>query len=182
LSLTAIYVTHDQEEAFTLCDRIAVMNAGRILQIGTPRHLYDQPANVAVAKFLGRYNLIRAMRLTSSNDPITKFKTLEGGHTLVVGVTHDQLMHLPVNTPCLLAIRPETISVSKEVAENKPAGDNQIVGRVEHSEFNGATTLLSLDANGLRLEALVLRADEFAQGELCVVSLLPNSIRLLLEA
>ncbi len=182
LSLTAIYVTHDQEEAFTLCDRIAVMNAGRILQIGTPRHLYDQPANVAVAKFLGRYNLIRAMRLTSSNDPITKFKTLEGGHTLVVGVTHDQLMHLPVNTPCLLAIRPETISVSKEVAENKPEGDNQIVGRVEHSEFNGATTLLSLDANGLRLEALVLRADEFAQGELCVVSLLPNSIRLLLEA
>ncbi len=182
LSLTAIYVTHDQEEAFTLCDRIAVMNAGRILQIGTPRHLYEQPANVAVAKFLGRYNLIRAMRLTSSNDLVTKFKTLEGGHTLVVRATHDQLMHSPVNRPCLLAIRPEAITVSKEVAEGKPANDNQLVARVEHLEFAGAMTLLRLNTSGLKLEALVLRLDDLAQGEQCVVSLPPNSIRLLPEA
>src|SRR5216684_9334182 len=97
LNLTAVYVTHDQEEAFALCDRIAVMSEGRVLQVGPPRKLYDHPANVIVAKFLGNNNLIRATRLTSSNDSLTKFKTLEGGHTLAVHATHEQLMGLPVN-------------------------------------------------------------------------------------
>src|SRR6267143_455559 len=62
LNLTAVYVTHDQEEAFALCDRIAVMSEGRVLQTGEPRELYHQPTSVEVAKFLGRNNLIRAMR------------------------------------------------------------------------------------------------------------------------
>src|SRR6266849_9900979 len=109
LGLTAVYVTHDQEEAFALCDRIAVMFAGQIHQVGAPRELYEYPGNVVVAKFLGNNNLIRAMRLTSSNDSITKFKTLEGGHILTVSASHEQLMSLPVNKPCLLAIRPEAI-------------------------------------------------------------------------
>ena len=87
LGLTAVYVTHDQEEAFALCDRIAVMTGGRVVQTGAPRELYEQPASVTLAKFLGRNNLIRAMRLTSSNEPVTKFKTLEGGHTLIVKAT-----------------------------------------------------------------------------------------------
>src|SRR5712671_7223827 len=109
LNLTAVYVTHDQEEAFALCDRIAVMDKGRVQQVGAPRELYDHPANVIVARFLGNNNLIEAMRLTSSNDPLTKFKTLEGGHTLTVSTSHEQLMSLPVNKPCWLAIRPEVI-------------------------------------------------------------------------
>jgi iron(III) transport system ATP-binding protein len=66
LGLTAVYVTHDQEEAFALCDRIAVMVGGKLMQIGKPRELYEQPADIAVARFLGRNNLIRAMRLSSS--------------------------------------------------------------------------------------------------------------------
>src|SRR5215831_20850677 len=93
LGLTAVYVTHDQEEAFALCDRIAVMSDGRVMQIGSPHHLYEHPENLNVASFLGRNNLIRAMRLTSSNDPLTRYRTIEGGHTLVVKATHDQLMH-----------------------------------------------------------------------------------------
>src|SRR5437588_2697246 len=82
LNLTAVYVTHDQEEAFALCDRIAVMVGGRILQIGKPRELYEQPAEISVARFLGRNNVIRAMRLSSSKADDGEFKTLEGGHTL----------------------------------------------------------------------------------------------------
>lgn len=176
LNLTAVYVTHDQEEAFALCDRIAVMSQGRVLQIGPPRELYDQPANVTVAKFLGRNNLIRAMRLTSSNDSLTKFKTLEGGHTLIVRASHGQLMHLPVNQPCLLAIRPEAIAVSKS-----QIGDNRLSARVERIEFSGAATTLELDANGLKLEALVLRVDNLKPGDECVVTLSPDQIRLLAE-
>jgi iron(III) transport system ATP-binding protein len=175
LNLTAVYVTHDQEEAFALCDRIAVMSEGRVLQTGPPRELYDRPANVAVAKFLGRNNLIRAMRLTSSNDAVTKFKTLDGGHTLAVRATHEQLMHLPVNKPCILAIRPEAIAVSN----NQSPGENRLTARIEQIEFSGATTSVGLNANGLKLEALVLRADDFEVEDECVVTLAPDQIRLL---
>jgi ABC-type Fe3+/spermidine/putrescine transport system ATPase subunit len=174
LNLTAVYVTHDQEEAFALCDRIAVMNEGRVQQVGAPRELYDRPANVTVARFLGNNNLIRAMRLTSSNDPVTKFKTLEGGHTLTVSASHEQLMNLPVHKSCWLTIRPEAITL-----KDKPGGDNQVAARIEHVEFGGATTLLTLDANGLKLEVLVLRAGELVQGEQYLAMLPGDQIRLL---
>ncbi len=176
LNLTAVYVTHDQEEAFALCDRIAVMSEGRVLQVGAARELYEQPANVTIAKFLGRNNLIRAMRLTSSNDAIAKFKALDGGHTLTVNATHDQLMHLPVNKPCLLAIRPEAISILRSDA----AGENQIAARVEQIEFSGATTTVKFDADGLKLEALVLETHLAVDNE-CVLTLPPNRISLLRE-
>ncbi|MDX6385560.1 MAG: putative spermidine/putrescine transport system ATP-binding protein [Blastocatellia bacterium] len=177
LGLTAVYVTHDQEEAFALCDRIAVMGAGSVLQIGAPHELYDRPANGAVATFLGNNNLIAAMRLTSTNDPVTKFKTIDGGHTLIVQASHDELMALPVNKPCRLAIRPEAIELNA-----KPGTDNQLAARIELSEFGGATTMLRLDANGLKVEALVLSADEFAIGDECLITLPVGQIRLLPSA
>ena len=177
LALTAVYVTHDQEEAFALCDRIAVMSQGRVHQVGAPRELYEHPAGFVVAKFLGNNNLIRALRLTSSNDRITKFKTLEGGHVLTVSASHEQLMNLPVNKPCWLAIRPEAI-----VLNDKTAINNQLTARIEHIEFGGATTMLALDANGLRLEALVLGAAEIAQDDECLVTLPEDRIRLLPQA
>src|SRR5207237_6374358 len=65
LGLTAVYVTHDQEEAFALCDRISVMSEGRVRQTADPRELYEHPAGVSVARFLGRNNLIPGMRLSA---------------------------------------------------------------------------------------------------------------------
>lgn len=59
LSITTLYVTHDQEEAMAVADRVAVMNAGRILQVGTPEEIYHSPAHLFVATFLGRSNLLR---------------------------------------------------------------------------------------------------------------------------
>ncbi len=174
LNLTAVYVTHDQEEAFALCDRIAVMSAGNVQQIGAARELYDHPANAFVAGFLGNNNLIRATRLTSSNDPVTKFRTLEGGHTLTVRASHEQLMNLPVNKACLLTIRPEAIAL-----KDKHGTDNQLAVRIEHIEFGGATTTLSLNANGLKLEMLVLRADEVVVGDEYLVTMSADQIRLL---
>jgi iron(III) transport system ATP-binding protein len=174
LNLTAVYVTHDQEEAFALCDRIAVMGKGSVLQIGAPRELYDRPANGAVARFLGNNNLIQAMRLTSSNDPVTRFKTVDGSHVITANASHEELMNLPVNKPCWLAIRPEAIEFNA-----KPESNNLLAARVELMEFGGATTTLRLDAGGLKLEALVLSADEFAIGDECMVTLPPDQIRLL---
>jgi iron(III) transport system ATP-binding protein len=109
LGLTAVYVTHDQEEAFALCDRIAVMVGGRILQTDKPRDLYQQPAQVSVARFLGRNNLIEVVRLSSSKSSQAEFRTIQGGHTLRLPVRQDDLS--PMNKPCFLSIRPEHVLI-----------------------------------------------------------------------
>jgi ABC-type Fe3+/spermidine/putrescine transport system ATPase subunit len=156
------------------------MSEGRIHQVGAPRELYENPANGFVAKFLGRNNLVRAMRLTSSNDPLTKFKTLEGGQTLIVNASHDRLMRLPAKKTCLLAIRPEAVTISKD--SSGPHDQNNLTARIEHIEFGGATTTITVDANGLKLEALLLRADDLKMDDECALILRPDRIKLLPES
>lgn len=173
LGLTAVYVTHDQEEAFALCDRISVMGGGRILQTGAPRELYEQPAQLSVARFLGRNNLIRAMRLSSSKSDLGEFKTLDGGHTIRVPVAGHDLA--PLNQPCLLAIRPEHVVIGN----SNPDTVNALAAQVREINFAGATSSIKLDANGLLLEALALEADRLSRGDRCTVTLPPERISLL---
>ena len=175
LELTAVYVTHDQEEAFALCDRISVMMGGRILQTGQPRELYEHPAQIPVARFLGRNNLISAMRLSSSRASVAEFKTLAGGHTLQLPAQHDELASL--NKPCQLAIRPEHLKLSKTNLDRP----NVVRAQVHEINFAGATSSIKLDANGLQLEALVLLPDGFSTGDQCFVELPPDRISLLAE-
>jgi ABC-type Fe3+/spermidine/putrescine transport system ATPase subunit len=184
LGLTAVYVTHDQEEAFALCDRIAVMNTGSILQTGGARELYQRPASVTLARFLGRNNLIEAMRLTSSNTTPAKFKTLAGEHVLSVHSNHEALVRLAMNKPCTLAIRPEALVISHSDGTLRPAsvsdeGSNNLSARVQEVEFAGATTRLRLDANGLELEALLMGAAGFSVGDECTAGLPADRIMLL---
>ena len=173
LGLTAVYVTHDQEEAFALCDRISVMGGGKILQTGAPRELYERPAQLSVARFLGRNNLIRAMRLSSSKSELGEFKTLDGGHTIRLAMSERDLA--PLNQPCLLAIRPEHVVVSN----GNHNGTNALPAQVREINFAGATSSIKLDANGLMLEALALQADGLAAGDQCTVQLPPERISLL---
>ena len=173
LGLTAVYVTHDQEEAFALCDRIAVMFQGQILQRGKPRELYEQPAGVSVARFLGRNNLISAMRLSAMKTETGEFKTLEGGHTIRLPVRPAELP--PLNKPCTLAIRPEHVLIRKEEVK----GDNVLPALVSEIQFAGATTTVKLDANGLLLEALVLSHTGLAVGATCAVVLPADRVTLL---
>lgn len=174
LGLTAIYVTHDQDEAFALCDRIGVMSNGRLLQTGTPRDLYEKPANLPIARFLGRNNFIKAMRLSKRHDTNGEFKTLEGGHTLSVPVNAQDAA--PLNKPAVLAIRPEYVSITE--GASFPA-DNVLRATVREVNFAGATTTVKLDANGLALEALVLRLVGLAPGDSCMVGLPPSRISVL---
>jgi iron(III) transport system ATP-binding protein len=173
LGLTAVYVTHDQEEAFALCDRISVMVGGRILQTGRPRDLYEHPALLSVGKFLGRNNLIRVIRLSSSKSARAEFKTLDGGHILRVPVDERNLV--PLNQPCILAIRPEHVMITN--SNEKP--DNALPATVREINFAGATSGIKLDANGLMLEAVALDADGLAVGEQRTVVLPPARISLL---
>lgn len=176
LGLTAVYVTHDQEEAFALCDLISVMSAGRVLQTGKPRDLYERPAELAVARFLGRNNLIKVMRLSSSIEGVGEFKTLEGGHTLRAPVQHSDLA--PLNKPCLLAIRPEHIVIQIDDAKTK----NALPATVTEINFAGATSTIKLDANGLALEALGLASNGISVGDTCTAVLPPERISLLKDA
>ena len=173
LGLTAVYVTHDQEEAFALCDRISVMMGGRILQTGPPRDLYERPDQLPVARFLGRNNLIQVMRLSSAKAGPGEFKTLAGGHILQVPVKHDELA--PINKPCTLAIRPEHVVVR----DTSAGATNAIPAIVSELNFAGATSGIKLDANGLLLEALTLETNGLSVGDERVVVLPPEKISLL---
>ncbi|UCG93835.1 MAG: ABC transporter ATP-binding protein, partial [Candidatus Aerophobus sp.] len=110
LGFTFFYVTHDQIEAMTMGDRIAVLNEGRILQIGTPDEIYNSPENVFVAKFVGSptINLFEASIETST--------LVVGKKTLVCAIPGTQRSSLEKYTKreLILGIRPEDIEVSKE--------------------------------------------------------------------
>ena len=173
LGLTAVYVTHDQEEAFALCDRISVMVGGRLMQTGRPRELYEEPSAIAVASFLGRNNLIKAVRLSSSKTSEGEFKTLEGGHTLHLPVRHDDLA--PLNKPVFLAIRPEHV----QLTINDNGGENSLRGNIREIVFGGATSTVRVDAGGLLVEALVLRTDDLRVDQQCTVVLPRTHLSLL---
>ena len=106
LGTTTLYVTHDQVEAMTLADRIIVLRDGRIEQVGTPRELYERPANIFVAQFLGtpRMNLLPA---TAAGDGRA---TLANGHSLTLPALSSPL---PPGTPLSLGIRPEDVRICK---------------------------------------------------------------------
>jgi iron(III) transport system ATP-binding protein len=172
LGLTAVYVTHDQEEAFALCDRIGVMVGGRLRQTGKPRELYERPEQLSVARFLGKNNLIRVMRLSQNKATVTEFKTLEGGHTLRVPVSPEIVA--PLNQPCFLAIRPEHVRLT-----SAPQADNSLKAEIREINFAGATSMVRLDANGLALEALVLQPNGLTTGDSCVLQLPSEHLSLL---
>ena len=182
LGLTAVYVTHDQEEAFALCDRIGVMDAGRLVQTGTPREIYERPSELRVARFLGRNNFVRAMRLSTMHERAATFKTLEGGHTLSARA-EDTASLPPINKPVMLAIRPEHVHILRAGEETSGSSvegsENLLAAEVREINFAGATTTVRLDANGLQLEALTLNPDGLSAGAPCTVSLSPERITLL---
>ncbi|MFZ0063911.1 MAG: TOBE domain-containing protein, partial [Pyrinomonadaceae bacterium] len=142
---------------------------------GKPRELYEHPAQISVARFLGRNNLIQAMRLSSSKATVAEFKTLAGGHTLQLPAAHDELA--PLNQPCSLAIRPEHLRLTR----TNPERPNVVPAQVNEINFAGATSSVRLDANGLQLEALLLQPDGFSAGDQCFVELPSDRLSLLTE-
>jgi ABC-type Fe3+/spermidine/putrescine transport system ATPase subunit len=144
-----------------------------LMQTGDPRNLYEHPSDIAVARFLGRNNLIKAMRLSSSNTNDGEFKTLEGGHTLRLPIKHSELS--PLNQPVFLSIRPEHV----QLRANGGPETNSIRGHVREIVFAGATSTVRVDAAGLLLEALVLQPDGLAVDQECSVVLPQDRLTLL---
>ncbi|WP_232375562.1 ABC transporter ATP-binding protein [Mesorhizobium comanense] len=125
---TFIFVTHDQEEAITLSDRIAVMNQGRLEQLGTPSEIYYRPATHFVATFLGDNNIMEATVLTN------------GALSLPVGPVERPVFHGQGAQAFWAAIRPERISLPKEPV----SGSINIPAKVVDVAFSGALTTLRI--------------------------------------
>ncbi|MBM3522679.1 MAG: ABC transporter ATP-binding protein [Alphaproteobacteria bacterium] len=127
LGLTMIYVTHDQSEALALSDRIAVVEAGRIAQLGTPRELYETPRSSFVADFLGESNFISAT-LRSSGDDVCRAESSDG-----LALTARPAGENAVGSPIHIVVRPERILVGDESASLA----NRFVGSVEDVSYVG---------------------------------------------
>jgi spermidine/putrescine transport system ATP-binding protein len=141
VGITFIYVTHDQEEALSMSDRIAVMNEGRVIQCGAPEDVYERPREEFVAGFIGISNLLEGV-------------AEEGG---MVQIASGQRLPAPLPDDCRpgervnLSVRPEKIALDEEVE----AGMVDLEGTVEARVYLGVTTQVTVSlGNGARLVAL----------------------------
>jgi len=130
VGLTFICVTHHQEEALTMSDRVAVMNHGRILQIGSPRDIYESPGSVFVASFVGHSN-----QLTGRVDEVHAAVCRIHAPRLPAIVARYQAAPI-VGTPITLAIRPERLDLSRTPHES--GFDNNVPARIEKAVYNGS--------------------------------------------
>ena len=140
LGITVLYVTHDQTEALTMSDRVAVMKDGRIEQVGGPDELYEFPVNQFVADFLGESNFLRGTwpAAVESASGHVALQT-EGG--LLAQVVPDRMPPGAPGTAGLLAIRPEKLRLER-VSGSAPTGDGEqaVAGVVSEVIYSGATT------------------------------------------
>jgi spermidine/putrescine transport system ATP-binding protein len=133
LDMTFLYVTHDQEEAFAMSDRIAVMEHGEIVQLGSPEEIYDRPANLYVAGFVGEANILAATITASAEAEATV--ELSSGPRLRCRPTS-----AAVGSRVSLMVRPEKIEISVDDGEqNGRLEDERVPGTVEEVVFLGGS-------------------------------------------
>jgi spermidine/putrescine transport system ATP-binding protein len=172
VGITFLYVTHDQEEALTMSDRLAVMNAGRVEQVGAPQDVYEDPETLFVADFLGVSNLMDATAKGTSDGrclvAVERFELeARGGGSDVTG-------------PAKIVIRPERIELEPH---GSPAGPNRLPGMVERLVYIGsAVQIIVRAATGETLQALVQNTGTplpYEQGTPVQVHLPPDALRVL---
>jgi iron(III) transport system ATP-binding protein len=170
LGVTTVMVTHDQEEALSIADRIVVMNAGRIEQVGTPREVYETPVTPFVADFVGKINVLPAVA--------------EGGGRFRVGAASLSVSRrdVPAGTAVKLYLRPEELALNARGEVN----GNTLAARITKVEFLGAFCLVGLATEAQGMPALVANVPRhevdgcgMAAGQSVTVSLPPGAMRVL---
>jgi len=144
LGITFIYVTHDQEEALTMSDRIAVMSRGKVQQMGTPVEIYERPANKFVADFIGESNFFEG-----------KIKSLSKSEAKVfIPALNTEVVGMPISTglvkgeEVVVCIRPEKIKIT-----DKSLKDQSLFrGKVANTVYIGADTHVFVDVKGIKLK------------------------------
>jgi putrescine transport system ATP-binding protein len=145
IGITFVMVTHDQEEAMTMSTRMAVMNEGRIRQIGTPSEIYEFPANRFVAGFIGAVNQFEGRVLAHQEDLLEVHADSAGAELRV-----RTAQAVAPGTPLVVAVRPEKVRIGRE----PPPGDNRLPGTVEEIAYLGDVSIYHLRvAGGALVEA-----------------------------
>jgi spermidine/putrescine transport system ATP-binding protein len=142
VGLTFLHVTHDQEEAMTMADTVAVMNQGRIEQMGPPQELYESPRTAFVATFLGQSNLFRG-EVTGANAAVVSVAV--AGHEMKVpanrSVTH--------RGPLTIGVRPEKVSLHRSAPPEEASVTVVGPARVTNASFSGVSTQYLVEVPGL---------------------------------
>jgi spermidine/putrescine transport system ATP-binding protein len=174
VGITFIYVTHDQEEALTMSDRLAVMSNGRVEQVGTPSQVYEEPATAYVADFLGVSNLMDARVVGSDREGRI---TVKLGDFELAAVRGD----LEARGDVKVTIRPERIRLE----EHGSSGENRVPAMVERVVYVGSTLQVIVHlAPGQTLQAWIQNAGEgmpYQQGSPISVHLPPDALRVLVD-
>ena len=173
VGLTFIYVTHDQEEALTMSDRLAVMNNGRVEQLGAPRAVYEEPRTTFVADFLGISNLLRGTALGNAGG-LTRVKVAEFE-------LHAAKGERSAGEEVTLLIRPERVRLES----GGPHGENRLPGMVERVVYRGSSNQVFVRLpNGDQLQVFVQNAGddrEYSGGDPVHAYLPPEALRILVD-
>ena len=149
--ITTVYVTHDQKEALSMADRVAILESGRVVQIGAPRDLYRSPRTRFVAEFLGETNLIEASAVVEDRTVVC---------TSGAGVIRARAADVAPSGDVLLSIRPESLRISPE---------GSIRGRVLESTYLGEIAHHVIETGGVTLRVAELNpAGTLQQGEVAL--------------
>jgi ABC-type Fe3+/spermidine/putrescine transport system ATPase subunit len=172
LSITVIFVTHDQIEAMTLSDRLAVMRQGRIEQIGAPQEIYERPQTPFVQEFIGRVIWLEG-------------KVVEnGGQSVIVGLTGEEKAHIRCEVAdgkmnhgddVVIAIRPEEVKLS---LHSEGDGFNQLPCRVETAVFLGDKYECHLRYGTSTFALPTSRTEPVSAGQRVCLKLSPDSVRI----
>ncbi|NVK41346.1 MAG: ABC transporter ATP-binding protein [Oceanospirillaceae bacterium] len=155
LGTTIVYVTHDQIEAMTLADRIAVMRAGELLQLGTPQEIYDNPANQFVAGFMGSPAMNFVPCRLAAGDNGLGVEILDGnGNPTWLPVPHPERLSGVAGQEVVLGIRPEMITDPVPHKADQPLV-RQVPMKVLVTEPTGADTMLVTEINGVEINCRI---------------------------
>jgi spermidine/putrescine transport system ATP-binding protein len=158
IGITFIYVTHDQQEAISVSDRVAVMNEGKIQQVGTPAEIYERPANKFVATFIGETNLLSG-KVVSIDNGIAVLETADAGRVIVAA--HPGMKS---GGDAQIALRPEKIRITKTRPENC-AGKNCLEGKVDETIYTGFLTKYFVTTRaGVQLKVFKQQVGSAAEG------------------
>ena len=171
IGITFIYITHDQEEALSVSDRIAVMHMGEILQVGTPHEIYESPATDFVANFIGETNLFDAVVLSTekvpmpgaeSKDEFEYMAELDIANIGTIKVT--TVDDVKPGQIVSFTIRPEKIVISKERPSTRRGDINLIRGKVDEPIYSGFQTKFYVDVNSVLVRVIKQHAKYYDEG------------------
>jgi putative spermidine/putrescine transport system ATP-binding protein len=168
LGITTIYVTHDQEEALSLSDRVVVMNLGRVEQIGTPIEIYNQPATAFAAAFVGTVNTLRGIATQDSQTVLVDGKPVK---------VSAPAPHKRAGEPVAIHLRPENV-----LLQNGAADYNHLPARVDNITFLGSIVRVQLNVGGNPLMSDVLNNPHLSlprAGDTLTISFSPEACRIL---